>query len=384
MNRRRFPTLSSPAPPGRQRLVLTPGPTLRQVDQVYVEAGRRCLLYFGGCDYFRLANDPRLIAAAAAGLRPDGLNVAASRVTTGNHPLYAHAELGVAGYFGVERALLCPTGYTATLIAIEGWRDRFTHALVDERAHPCLVAGAQLTGRPLTRFRHGDVVSLRGALRGLGRTAQPLVATDGVFANDGFIAPLADYLDELPRRGWLLVDEAHAAGILGQRGRGTLEYAGLQDSRVLRTCTFSKAFGVYGGAVLGDAEAVTWIAGHSNTFAGSTPLPLPLVATVIESLRLLRSDTQRRRRLAAHTAWLKARLERGALPVSVGPAPIVSVARTGVAAADLRRRLLTAGIHPSFIRYPGVTAAGHFRFAISSEHEPAQLERLADVLIGQR
>lgn len=348
--------------------------------RVFVKAGRRRLLYFGGCDYFRLASDPRVAQTLKTGLAQYGLNVAASRVTTGNHPLYAQAERAIARFFGVESALLCSTGYVAGLTAIEGWRDRFTQALVDEQAHPCLAAGAQLANHPITRFRHGDAASLKTALGRLPSGARPLVITDGVFANDGFIPPLDRYLDHLPPQGWLLVDEAHAAGVLGKNGRGASALLGTQDPRVLRTCTFSKAFGVYGGAVLGNSDAIREIASRSHTFAGSTPLPLPLVTALLESLRLVRSDRGLRTRLTANTTWLKRSLADAGLTVSPGPAPIVSLTTTEHTAAVLKTRLAAAGIYPSFIRYPGGGAGGHFRFAISSEHTVEHLKRLAQVL----
>ncbi len=354
------------------------------MDRLFVASGRRRLLYFGGCDYLRLTSDPRIQAALTAGLARYGLNVAASRVTTGNHPLYTVAERAIARFFGVERALLCPTGYLAAMTAIEGWRGQFTHALVDECAHPCLAAGVRLAERPLLRFRHGEPKTLRAILKRLPAAARPLVVTDGVFAQDGFIPPLEQYLEILSRSGWLLVDEAHAAGVLGPRQRGAAEHSGIEDRRLLRSCTFSKAFGVFGGAVLGSTAAVDKIAGRSRTFAGSTPLPLPLVAALLKSLRIVRADTARRRRLAANTLWVKAALDRHGVPTTPGPAPIISVAAQRETAAALARRLRAAGIYPSFIRYPGAAATGHFRFAISSEHRPEHLERLVAVLTAPR
>jgi 7-keto-8-aminopelargonate synthetase-like enzyme len=382
VSRSSHPTPPPDANPQPGEDAFTPGPALRQVDRVFVRAGQRRLLYFGGCDYFRLASDPRIAKALRTGLAQHGLNVAASRITTGNHPLYAEAERAIAKFFGVERALLCPTGYVAGLTAIEGWRDQFTHALGDERAHPCLAAGARLANRPFIPFRHGNTAALSAALKRLPRDARPLVFTDGVFANDGFIPPLNLYLEGLPSQGWLLVDEAHAAGVLGRRGRGASELLGVEDPRLIRTCTFSKAFGVYGGAVLGRSEAIRAIAGRSHTFAGSTPLPLPLVTALLDSLRLVRSNRELRNRLTANTTWLKRTLADADLTVAPGLAPIISLTTTEPTAAALKARLVAAGIYPSFIRYPGGDAGGHFRFAISSEHTAEHLERLSRVLVA--
>ena len=230
---------------------MTEAEPLQQVDRTWVRCGRRRLSYFSGCDYFRLASDPRVLAAVQEGLKRFGLNVAASRVTTGNHALYQKLENRLAAFFLAEDALLLPTGFAASLAAAQGLAGSFTHALVDERAHVCLQDAARLLGCPMLRFRHRDAADLARVVGTCGRRAKPILVTDGLFARDGSVAPLKEYLAALPPGGMLLVDDAHAAGVIGAHGRGSLEHCGVPRDRIIQTITLSKAFGVYGGAVLG-------------------------------------------------------------------------------------------------------------------------------------
>jgi 7-keto-8-aminopelargonate synthetase-like enzyme len=210
--------------------------------------------------------------------------------------------------------------------------------------------------------------------------------TDGMFSRDGAVAPLRDYLEALPARGWLLVDDAHAAGTLGALGRGSPELASVRDERLIQNVTFSKAFGVYGGAILCPPGLRARLATGSHLFAGSTPLPLPLAAGVLAALETMRSEgPARRRRLQRNATLLRAALRQAGQPVADQPGPIFPILPASPPEREaLRQRLLAAGIYPSFIRYPGGPAGGCFRFALSSEHTRAQLARLVDALAGAK
>lgn len=363
---------------------LVEGPPLRQVAKNLIEADGQRLLYFAGCDYFRFASHPAILRAIDLALRPGGLNVAASRFTTGNHPLYREAELRIAEFFEAADALLLPTGYVTNLAVTQALAAEVTHAFADERAHVCVTDAARFLNCPLIRFPHRDAVALARRLRRLPASARPLVLTDGMFSGNGAVAPLADYLAALPARGWLLVDDAHGVGTLGAQGQGTPEHGGVRDDRLIQTLTFSKAFGVYGGAVLCPPGLRARLATGSHLFAGSTPLPLPLVAGVLAALTAMRAQgPARRRRLQAHAAWLRGELRAAGQPVEDQPGPIFPFHLASEAAREsLRRRLLQAGIYPSFIRYPGGPEAGYFRFVLSSEHTRANVAALATVLMA--
>ena len=356
---------------------------LQQVDRVYVKYRGRKLLYFSGCDYFRMASHPRVVEALQRGAGEYGINVAASRLTTGNHKLYPQLESALAKFFGAPAAVLVPTGYLSDLVAAQALAGTCTHALVDDASHPALQDAADLLKARVVPFRSRDPKALAQAVRRCGARSKILVLTDGMFARDGSVAPLADYLKVLPRSGRILVDDAHGAGVLGRKGRGSLEHAGVSRERVIQTITLSKAFGVYGGAILGTRELRQRVIERSRQFVGSTPLPLPLVCAALVSVRLHASGNEMRKRLQENACYLKEILRSAGMEIPDVPGPIIYILPRGAAQSKgLRSALLAAGIFPTFLRYPGGPAKGYFRFVISSEHKRPHLNAVVAAVLG--
>jgi 7-keto-8-aminopelargonate synthetase-like enzyme len=355
---------------------------LQQIDRTYVRFRQRKLSYYSGCDYFRLASHPRVRAALQAGMKQYGLNVAASRLTTGNHLLYGELEAQLAGFFAAESALLVSSGYMTNLVVAQALAGHFSHALIDESSHPSLSDAARFLECPVLQFKSRDAPALAGAVQRCGHGSKLVVLTDGMFSRDGSAAPLAEYLRVVPRDALILVDDAHGAGVLGRTGQGAIEQAGVGRRRIIQTVTLSKAFGVYGGAILGTARLRRQILERSWMFVGSTPLPLPLANAALEAVRILKADKGLRRRLAQNAAYVKAALRKAGLPLAETPGPIVPLfPRRASEAARLNRALLAAGIYPPFIKYPGGPPSGYFRFVISSEHSRPQLDALVKVLL---
>lgn len=358
-------------------------PPLQQLRRTYVRVGGRTLIYFSGCDYFRLASHAGVLRAAHAGLRKYGLSVAASRLTTGNHRLYGELEERLAGFFAAKDALVVPSGYVTNLIVAQALAGTFSHALVDEESHPSLGHAARLLDCPVLKFEHRSPAALAGTVRRCGPGARVMVLTDGMFSRDGAAAPLDEYKSALPRDAVLLVDDAHGAGVLGRTGRGTLEHAGVGRAQVIQTITLSKAFGAYGGAILGTPALRQRILDRSQLFVASTPLPLPLANAAMEGVKVLARGASLRRRLHANASYTKAALRASGHDLPDTPGPILFFAPSNSAAASrLKARLLRAGIYPPFMHYPGGPAGGYFRFVISSEHTREQLDRVIAVLRG--
>ncbi len=354
---------------------------LRQVDRTYVIWKNRRLSYFAGCDYFRLSSHPAVLQAIGDGLEQHGLNVAASRMTTGNHPLFAELEKALAVFFGAPSALLTGSGYATNMIVVQALREDFSHILMDQGAHLSLRDAARFFAGPVLEFKHCDASDLGRRLRRLRGKSKPLVMTDGLFARDGELAPLAQYLKILPASGMILLDDAHAAGMIGATGKGTVEYAGVPRRRIIQTVTLSKAFGCYGGAILCEARLRQTLMTGSAMFAGSTPLLLPLAQAALKAMQLLRRDPGLRCRLSQNTQYVKTALRSRGLLVPHTPAPIVCIVpRSAAETSKMRKRLLARGVFPSFIRYPGGPEAGYFRFVVSSEHSKRQLDDLLEGL----
>lgn len=353
---------------------------LQQLKRTYVRCHGRTLTYFSGCDYFRLASHPKVLQAVGEGLKRHGLNVAASRLTTGNHALYPKLEMDLARFFGAEAALLTSTGYVTNLVVAQSLAGHFSHALVDERAHAALQDAALLLNCPVLQFKHRDVNHFAATLQRCGPGGRPVVLTDGMFSHDGSVAPHRGYLKLLPRDGVLVVDDAHGAGTLGKTGKGTIELERVSRDRVVQNITLSKALGVYGGAILCSQKLRMQFAA-SRMFVGSTPLPLPLAFAAGKSLQILRRDKTLRRRLEQNAAFIKSALRQAGFTFPVAPGPIVPLHFDDLKQiARVNRALLAADILPPLIHYPGSPANGYFRFVISSEHTQRQLENLVRAL----
>lgn len=355
---------------------------LEQVEVTWVrEAGVR-RVYFGGSDYLRLSWHPAVRRAMAEAVESQGPSACASRMTTGNVPVYGELEAALAGFFKVRSATLTSSGYLAPLVAVQALVEEHTHVLMDQRAHACLVDAARWTGLPVRTYGHRDAADLERLRRGLGRGARALVLTDGLFTHSGEVAPLAEIMEGLPRCDTLIVDDAHGLAVLGEEGRGSSEWSGVDLRRCVVTGTLSKGFGVYGGLVLASGAVRRAILARSGIFTGNTALPPPCASGVLAALAVLGQEgSERRKRLHRHSRWLRQRLRDEGHVVADGPGPMVIVVPRS--AAEARRwcaRLRSAGIHPPWIRYPNGPAPEFFRFALSSEHTEEQVARLAEVL----
>jgi 7-keto-8-aminopelargonate synthetase-like enzyme len=231
------------------------------------------------------------------------------------------------------------------------------------------------------KFKYRDAEDFARAVARCGKGARLMALTDGMFSADGSVAPLKAYLKCMPRDGLMVVDDAHGAGVLGRRGQGTVESEGVGRSRIIQCVTLSKAFGVFGGAILGTRELREKIFERSRAFIGSTPLPLSLANAAVRSVKILREKgTDLRRKLNENADYVRTALREAGMKFSETPGPIIALFTKEPAQTEaLKRRLLAAGIFPPFIRYPGF-GYGWFRFVISSGHNRAQLDKLVNVL----
>jgi 8-amino-7-oxononanoate synthase len=355
---------------------------LQQIGRSSVRWRGRELLYFSGCDYFRMATHPAVLKAVGDGLKKYGLNVAASRLTTGHHKIYEILEEELAGFFQADDALLVSNGYLTGIVVAQALSRTFSHALLDARAHPALVDAAVQLDCPILKFGHRDTQDFARAVGRCGKGARPIVLSDGMFSHDGSAAPLKSYLKLLPSDGMVLVDDAHGAGVLGKNGRGTPEYEKVGRGQIIQCITLSKAFGVFGGAILGTRELRKTIFQRSRSFIGSTPIPPPLANAALAALKVCRSrGAGLRARLNGNAKYVNSALEQAGFNMPVMPGPIVPIhAKSERESVALKKHLLAAGIFPPFLKYPGGDANGYFRFVISSEHTRLDLDRMVNAL----
>ncbi|PWV61777.1 8-amino-7-oxononanoate synthase [Plasticicumulans acidivorans] len=344
--------------------------------------GGRELLNFCSNDYLGLAADPRIADALIDAASRYGTGSGAAHLVCGHSAEHAALEEELAAFTGRPRALLFSTGYMANLGVIAALVGRGDSVFEDRLNHASLLDGGLLSGARFARYPHGDVSALAARLADAG--GERLVVTDGVFSMDGDIAPLA----ELARccqahDAWLMVDDAHGFGPLGQGGRGSVAQAalGLKDVPVL-VGTLGKAFGTAGAFVAGSEELIEYLIQKARTYVFTTAMPPALAAATRVSLRIVIAEGWRREHLAALIAQFRAGAQALGLRLLDSPTPIqpVLVGDAGAALAAAAR-LRERGILVTAIRPPTVPpGSARLRVTLSAAHTPEQVERLLAAL----
>jgi 8-amino-7-oxononanoate synthase len=351
--------------------------TVRE-DGLYVERDGRRLLSFSCNDYLNLSQHPAIKAAAVAAIEQYGVGAGASRLVSGNHPLFGMLEQRLARLKGTQAACVFGSGYLANAGIIPVIAGRQGLVLVDELAHSCIFAGARLSQGTVVVFRHNDLDHLGELLRAhRSYHEHALIVTDGVFSMDGDLAPLAA-MSALAKRhdAWLMTDDAHGLGVLGD-GRGSAHAAGLGAEVDLQMGTLSKALGAYGGYLCASRPVIELIRNRSRTLIYSTGLPPAMAAASIAALDLIEREPTRTR--APH-AKAKTFTRRAGLPEA--QSHIVPVV-IGEAEATMRasRMLVDEGFLVVGIRPPTVAeGTARLRLAFTAEHPDDEIERLADLV----
>ncbi len=361
----------------RRHLRRTLQPTYRE-DGLWVERGGKRLLSFSCNDYLNLSQHPATKRAAAAALQRYGAGSGASRLVTGNHPLYAELEARLARMKETEDAVVFGSGYLANAGIIPVLIGRDGLVLIDELAHACLYAGAQLSrGRVLT-FRHNDVDHAR-ELVAAHRAAhdRALIVTDGVFSMDGDLAPLRELNDLADEHdAWLMTDDAHGIGVLGG-GRGSSFVHGGHVKVPLQMGTLSKAIGAYGGYLCASGPVIELMRNRARTLIYSTGLPPAIVASAIAAIDVIETEPD-----YAALPVKKARAFTRALNLPEAESPIVPVV-IGEAdkALEASRYLEDEGYLAVAIRPPTVAAGtARLRFTFTAQHPDDAIERVADLV----
>jgi 7-keto-8-aminopelargonate synthetase-like enzyme len=367
-------------------------------DAETVVSGRR-YLYFAGTGYLGLQAHPAVLEAAADAVLRFGVHTATSRSGFGSSPPVLEVERRAAEFLASDEACYLFSGYAVNFALCATLAERVELALVDEAAHDSLREATRWLDRlkrPPLAFRSGDPSHVDELLREhVTARERAIVVTDGVFAVSGRLAPLADYLAVLERYAGstLLVDDAHGLAVLGQRGRGSLELAGVGPERINRhdddrgasvfhTGTLSKAVGGQGGIVAGTPEFLARVRSSSGWFRGASAPAAPVATATAKGLELVQSDPELRARLAANVKLVRGGLRGLGLDVADLPTPIVSlVLDSAEAMQQAQNRLADAGILIGYTRdYAGAGPAGMLRIAVFATHTPQMIGRLIEAL----
>jgi 8-amino-7-oxononanoate synthase len=336
---------------------------------LWVERNGRKLLSFSCNDYLGLSHHPALKAAAVAAIERHGVGAGASRLVTGDHPLYAELEQRLARMKGTETACVFGSGYLVNAGIAPVLVGRGDLILIDELAHASLWTGARLSRAEVVSFRHNDVTHARELLNEhRGRNARVLIVTEGVFSMDGDRAPLAE-LAALAEDSdaWLMADDAH-----------DLDFSNAARAGVpLRIGTLSKAIGAYGGYICASQPVIDLIRNRARTLIYTTGLPPPVVAASIAALDLIEREPGRlavpldKARLFTRTTQLP-QAQSSIVPLIIGEAQ---------AALDASKLLEAEGFLAVAIRPPTVPdGTARLRFSFSAAHPDEAIARLAELV----
>ncbi len=356
--------------------------TLQSPQSPHILVGGKQYLSFCSNDYLGLANHSRLVAAMQQGAAQYGAGAGAAHLVSGHTQAHHELEIALAAFVKKTAALLFSTGYMANLGVVQALVGKGDTVFADKLNHASLNDAMQLSRADIQRYRHNDIAQLAQLLEKTN-SGRKLIITDAVFSMDGDIAPLPELLALCEQHdAWLLVDDAHGFGVLGEQGRGSLAHCGIASPRIIYMATLGKAAGVFGAFVAAEQVVIDTLINHARSYVYTTATPPALASAVLESLQLIGQG----RELRAHLQRLIAQLRSGlhGLPwrlmhstTAIQPLLIGD----NQAALDLSAALRERGIWVAAIRPPTVPqGTARLRITLSAAHSAADVTHLIEAL----
>jgi 8-amino-7-oxononanoate synthase len=350
---------------------------------VEIELEGRRLLNYGSNDYLNLAGHPHLIEAALQSMRAEGWGSGASPLITGHNHSHRLLEERLAEFEGTEAAVVFPSGYAAnagTIAALVGSGDV---VYCDGKNHASLWDGCRLSRADVRPYPHGDTRRLHELLAKSSDYRRRLIVTDSLFSMDGDLAPLADLAD-LARQfdAMLMIDEAHATGVFGRRGRGVAEHLGVEERVNVRVGTLSKAIGSVGGFVAGSRALVEWLVNKARPYVFSTASPPATAAAAMAALDIIRDEPKRRESLLTRAQSFREKLVKQGWNVGNSASQIIPlIVGDSAAAVELSSALRERGVFVPAIRPPTVPEGeACLRISLTSGHAPEMIAALSRAL----
>jgi 8-amino-7-oxononanoate synthase len=344
----------------------------------------RVALNFSTYDYLALNGDPRIVAAAKAAIDRYGTSVGASRPTAGERPFYRELEAALARLHGTEDALCFVSGHATNVTVIGCLMSKKDLIVADAYAHNSIVEGAKLSGAITLLFPHNDLAALEELLREhRPRYRRAMIVVEGLYSMDGDVPDLRRLL-AIKRRhdAWLMVDEAHSSGVLGEHGRGIAEEQDIDPTEVeIWMGTLSKAFASTGGYIAGSKPLIEFLKLQSPGFVYSVGMAPPVAAAALAALQILEREPTRVASLRANGALFLQRARAAGLDVgqSIGASVVSVMTGDTLTTVMLANRLLQQGLYVVPIIFPAVgEKQGRLRFFITARHTAQQIETAID------
>jgi glycine C-acetyltransferase len=340
-------------------------------------------------NYLGLTAHPKLREAAIQAIKDYGVGSGAVRTIAGTMKIHIELEEKIARFKNVEACVVFQSGFTANAGTVSSILGKEDFILSDELNHASIIDGARLSRAKIKVFRHKDVAHAEELLKEVqNEPGRKLLITDGVFSMDGDIGPVDKLCDLADRYGAvMMVDDAHASGVLGRNGRGSVDHFGCHGRVDVQVGTLSKAIGALGGYVCGSRDLIDYLYHRARPFLFSTSHPPSVTATCIAAFDLLESEPERIERLWENTRYFKAELGRlgfniGGVTTPASETPITPIiVGDGRKTMDFSKALFDAGVMATGIAFPTVPEGkARIRTIMTSEHTRAQLDQALDVL----
>jgi glycine C-acetyltransferase len=356
---------------------------LRQHPRV-LESEQRARTRFDGRDvvnlasnnYLGLAAHPRLKEAASRAAAEFGAGSGAVRTIAGTMSMHLELERRFAEFKGAEHALMFQAGFTANSGTVAAILTKEDVIVSDELNHASIIDGARLSRAQIKVYPHKDVEAAAALLAESTDAKRKLLITDGVFSMDGDIAPLPGLVEVAGNAGAIMmIDDAHASGVLGATGRGTVEHFGLHGRVDIQVGTLSKAIGVLGGFIAGPDHLIEWLVNRGRPFLFSTSAPPAVVAACIAALDVLRDEPERLQRLWDRTRFFKRGLSGLGFDTGISETPITPVMAGGeTKAVELSRGLWDEGVFTPAVVFPTVKRGkARVRTIVTADHSEDDL-----------
>ncbi|MBV9861201.1 MAG: aminotransferase class I/II-fold pyridoxal phosphate-dependent enzyme [Alphaproteobacteria bacterium] len=351
--------------------------------------GNRTYVNFASYNYIGLNGDPRIAAAAKAAIDRYGTSVSASRTVSGERPIHRALEQGLARLHGAEDSIAFVGGHSTNVTTIGHLLGRNDVIVHDAYSHNSIVQGAMLSGARRVPFRHLDpdnADQLLGQVR--SRHSHALLVIEGHYSMDGDVPDLAAFVAVARRhRAWLMVDEAHALGVLGPRGFGSADYAGIDPGEVdLWMGTLSKSLVSCGGYIAGRREIIDYLKHMAPGFVFSVGMAPPAAAAALAALEVLEQEPERVHRLNERGSLFLRLAREGGLDVggSIGASIVPVITGSSIRAGRLSDAMFSRGVNVQPIFYPAVPERGaRLRFFLTAEHTEQQIRDTVRILVEE-
>ncbi|MBP7795788.1 MAG: pyridoxal phosphate-dependent aminotransferase family protein [Elusimicrobiales bacterium] len=348
-----------------------------------VTIGGKRFIMFGSNNYLGLANDPRMKDAAKKAIDRFGTGVAGSRFLNGNTVLHEELEKKLAKFKRRQRALVYATGYQMNVGVVSALATQGDVVIVDKLDHASIIDGCRMSGAEIKRFKHNDMADLEKVLKSIDKKKGKLIMVDGVFSMEGDIAPLPDILEVAKKyNARVIVDDAHATGVIGKDGRGTSEYFGLENGEVdLVVGTCSKSFATIGGFVVGDSDVIDYIQHISRSMIFSAALPPGCVASISKAIDIIENEPERRKNLWDNSKYLLERFKKMGCNIGPTQTPIIPILiGDNEKTFRLWRMLFDNGVFSNPVISPAVPPKRTLlRVVVTATHTREQLDRALEV-----